>query len=159
MLYIKFHIKDQQKFEDFKKIYEVLEEIKPREESKPLSFWKTMFPEYAINVLGNYCNETPLSSESFEGFINYLEFGFEADFKELSKPLVETAIITYKPLAFPYGGMERLLVFLKMFDCIPTECYNGFTVYTFKWLSDFDHDAIELPEKTKAYLKSLQTSH
>ena len=58
---------------------------------------------------------------------------------------------------FPFGGMERFLMVLKAYDLVPVECFNGFTIYEFDWISEFEHNAIELSEKTIKYLKKIKT--
>ena len=156
MLYIKFTIDSLDKYKDLKKIYTILEEIKPVETSLDTEEWEVLIPTYAKEIIAKYYHEQPISKESFENFINYLEFSLEADFNELSIIDKNKALIKYTPIAYPYGGMERLLVLLRAFDCIPTECYNGFTVYQFKWNSLFDHDAIELPKQTEIYKASFK---
>ncbi|MFT5891211.1 MAG: hypothetical protein ACI9Y7_001312 [Dokdonia sp.] len=157
MLYIQFDIKDQEKYTVFRKIYDVLYEIKPKEESRPLEFWKETIPEYVKTFLQGFYNlENALSNlvrDSFKATVNYLEFGLEADFTGLTMVDATTARIDFEALGYPYGGMDRLLIFLKAFNCIPNEVFNGFSVCQLSWDTLYDYSATELPEKTATYLK------
>lgn len=157
MLYIKFDIKDQEKYIIFKKIYDVLYEIKPKEESKPIEFWQEIIPPYAKLFLQGFYKEenilSPLIHESFKSFINYLEFGLEADFIDVTAINSTKSQVRFVALGYPYGGMDKLMIFLKAFDCIPYEIFNGFSVCSLSWNTTYEYSAIELPEKTKAYLK------
>ncbi len=89
--------------------------------------------------------------------LNYLEFGFEVDMNNLERLNDRQGLVEFSTGNYPYGGMERFLMVLKAFDLIPVECFNGFCVYEFDWTNDFEHEAIELPEKTRAYLKSFES--
>ncbi len=160
MLYIQFDITDQYKFEEFKKVYDVLYMIKPKEEGKPIDFWLRLIPDYVKRFLAEYYKEDQNSGEmapySFTATINYLEFGLEVDFNNLTQPSPNTGKLEYSALAFPYGGMERLLIFLKAYGLIPNETYNGFAVNQLKWESSFICEATELPDKTTAYLAQFE---
>ena len=79
--------------------------------------------------------------------------GFEVEMDHLKKLDNTIGLVEFSTGNFPYGGMERFLMVLKAFGFIPLECYNGFTIYRFDWTSDFRHEAIDLSEKTKKYLK------
>ncbi len=157
MLYIQFEIKDQEKYTIFKKIYDVLYEIKPKEESKPLVFWEETIPEYAKTFLQRFYKLenalSPLVRENFKATVNYLEFGLEADFTNLTMINATTASIGFQALGYPYGGMDRLLIFLKAFDCIPNEVFNGFSVCQLSWDTLYDYSSLDLPKKTATYLK------
>lgn len=155
MLYIQFEIKDLAKFEALKRVYNVLFEIKPKEESKPIEFWQEMIPNYAKDFLGGYYEEekalSMLIPASFTDTINYLEFGLEVDLEGLVQ-VDETKIrLDYTALSFPYGGMDRLMIFLKAYDCIPCEAYTGFSVVKLNWTSAYDYEATELAEETQLY--------
>jgi hypothetical protein len=157
MLYIQFDIEDQEKYIIFKKIYDVLYEIKPKEESKPLEFWEETIPEYAKMFLQEFYTLenalSPLVRENFISTVNYLEFGLEVDFTGLIMVNATTTRINFEALGYPYGGMDRLLIFLKAFDCIPNEVFNGFSICQISWDTLYDYSAIELPEETATYLK------
>lgn len=157
MLYIQFDIKDQKKYAILKKVYEVLYEIKPKEESRPLEFWEAVIPEYAKTFLQSFYKvENSLSQlvrENFKATVNYLEFGLEVDFTGLIMVDVTTVRINFEALGYPYGGMDRLLIFLNAFDCIPNEVFNGFSVCQISWDTLYEYSATELPEETATYLK------
>lgn len=155
MLYIQFQIKDTSKFEDFKKAYEVLRVIKPKEKGKPLSFWSKTIPEYAKEAFREYYKEDKtdrdIDSYGFRAIINYMEFGLEVDLDNLVELENDQARLEYTALAFPYGGMDRLLVFMIAYDLIPFESFDGFSVFEFTWISKFQYDGTNLEDKTKAY--------
>lgn len=123
--------------------------------------YKTLIPDYANLFLEKYLQvdndkSGPLGILEACSLLNYLEFGFEVDMNNLEKLTENSGLVEFSTGNFPYGGMERFLMVLKAFDLTPNECYNGFTIYEFNWTSDFEHDAIELPEKTKEYLKKFE---
>ena len=158
MLYIQFEIKNTEKYYAFKKVYKVLYEIKPKQESRPLEFWEDIIPAYSKKFLeGFYKHENARSElvrEDFTSMVNYLEFGLDADFIELKILNPTTGQVDFAALGFPYGGMDKLLMFLKSYEFNPKEVYNGFAVCKLNWTSKYAYEAIELPEKTKAYLNN-----
>jgi hypothetical protein len=123
--------------------------------------YQKLIPRYANEFLERYLqidNEKTGLPGILEtlSILNYLEYGFEVDLENLEKPNEDLGLVEFSARSYPYGGMERFLMTLKAFELIPTECYNGFTVYEFDWVSDFEHHAIELPEKTTEYLSILK---
>jgi len=115
------------------------------------------FPSYAQDVIARYFqhdNEKlgPLGIQEVTSIMSYLEYDFEVALDALEQREGDSGIVQFSTGNYPYGGMERFLVVLKAFDLIPTECFNGFTVYEFDWTSEFEHNAIDLPEKTKEYV-------
>lgn len=124
--------------------------------------YRELIPDYANAFLERYLQVDnakmgPLGILETSSLLNYLEFGFEVDMDNLEKLNDQQGLVEFSTGNFPYGGMERFLMALKAFDLIPVECFNGFCVYEFDWTTDFEHEAIELTEKTKAYLKSFET--
>ena len=160
MLYIDIDIQNPTKFETFKKVYEVLFEIKPKEDRRSLKLWKTLIPPYAQEFIGRYykddLNEKPEDRWGFTDMVTYLQFGMEVEFDYLNIE-ESTARIGFTAYAFPYGGMDRFLMFLKAYECIPVESYNGFRVIEFHWQGDFAYEVTEQPEKTAAYLATWQS--
>ncbi len=192
MLYIKFNIRNAQKYTDFQRVYEHMvmvrqpgfefEEEEPEEidwdklsdeemdqvisafseeEDLEIKRYKDLIPSYANSFFEKYFQVDnaklgPLGILEVSSMLNYLEYGFEVDMDRLERLDEQTGMVEFSTGNYPYGGMERFLIALKAFELIPTECYNGFTVYQFDWTSDFEHEAIELPEKTKAYLKRFE---
>lgn len=123
--------------------------------------YQKLIPAYAHTFLERYLdvdNETLQSPEMQEvlSIFNYLEYGFEVDLDHLKKTEEHSGIIEFSTGNYPFGGMERFLITLKAFGLLPTECFNGFTICTFKWVSDFEYDTIEFPDKTKDYLKKYR---
>ncbi|NVK51402.1 MAG: hypothetical protein HWD85_00600 [Flavobacteriaceae bacterium] len=190
MLYIKFNINDQQKYQDFQKLYKHMVMTRQpgfefkEEEPKEIDWdnlteeesnkaieelhayidktdeqrrYEQLIPPYAHAFLEKYSQSDVEKAGAYsfdiEGIFNYLEFSFEVDMISLQKLENNLGLIEFEALGFPYGGMERFLMVLKAFELIPTECYNGFTVYKFNWTSVFTHKSINLPKKTKSYKK------
>lgn len=122
--------------------------------------YKELIPNYADQFLKSYVGfdqqQTGLLGFKVLEILNYLEFSFEVDMVLLKKQNENSGIVEFSTGNYPYGGMERFLMTLKAFDLIPTECYNGFTIYKFNWISDFKHKSIELTEKTTEYLKKFK---
>ncbi len=154
MLYIDFDIKDPDKFSTFQQVYHLLEEIKPKKGRRPFSLWKKLIPHYAQNINGTYykddLTDKPEDRWGFRDMVSYLQFGFEVEFDYLEVK-DRHARIGFSAYAFPYGGMDRFLMFLKAYDCIPSESYNGFEVIRFQWQGDFEYEVTNHPEETKAY--------
>ena len=117
--------------------------------------YKKLFPKYAQEYLASYVGYDAQRAGVFgfeiSGIFNYLEYSMEVDMDKLQMINETLGVVEFSALAYPYGGMERFLMVLKAFDLIPTECFNGFTVYEFEWTSEFVHEGIELPEETKRY--------
>lgn len=140
-----------------KEIDQVIKDM-AEEEDPEIKRYKDLIPTYANAFFEKYFEVDnaklgPLGILEVSSMLNYLEYGFEVDMDKLENLNAQSGIVEFSTGNFPYGGMERFLITLKAFGLIPLECYNGFTVYEFDWTSDFEHEAIELPEKTKAYLK------
>ena len=83
-----------------------------------------------------------------------MEYGFEVDLDNLEKINERSGVVEFSTGNYPFGGIERFLITLRAFDLIPTECFDGFNICEFDWLSDFEYNTINLPEKTKAYLNN-----
>ena len=123
----------------------------PEEERR----WFALIPDYAQKYLASYLgydmSRAGALSFSMLGILNYLEFSMEVEMNNLQIIKNLTGLVEFSALAYPYGGMERFLMVMKAFDLIPIECFNGFTVYEFDWVSEFTHEAIDLPEATRRY--------
>jgi hypothetical protein len=79
--------------------------------------------------------------------LNYLEYGFVVDMVKLEKQHDNFGLDEFSTDNFPYGGTERFFKVLIAFDLMPAECYDGFTTYGFKWISNFEYDTIDLTGK------------
>lgn len=188
MLYIQFAIKSPGKFIAFKEVYNYMcairepgyqekedsltidwetaseEEIDAfmDEDRQKIELFNRLFPEYAKQFLGNYFSydnsKSILVNEDIISFFNYLEYGFEVDLNALDQLNNKEGIVKFSTGNFPYGGMERFLMTLKAFELHPKECFDGFEVYQFDWISDYEHEAIDLPDKKVKYIESLQNN-
>ena len=123
--------------------------------------YKELFPDYANAFLEKYLQFDnshfgPLGILDVFSILKYLEYGFDVDLDSLKKLNEHFGRVDFSAGNYPYGGMERFLMVLKAFDLIPAECFNGFVVYEFDWISEFEHNSIELPEKTKEYFKIIE---
>lgn len=135
------------------------------EASKPIltpemKRYQQVIPDYASDFLDSYLGFDKKRAGAFAfhalSIFNYLEVTFEVDMDCLKKLSNHIGIVEFSTGNYPFGGLERFLMTLKAFDLIPTECFNGFTVYEFNWTSAFEHEAIALPQKTKAYLSTFK---
>ena len=117
--------------------------------------YKKLFPEYANAHLESYIkNDKEIAGAygfDISGIFNYLEFSFEVNIDNLTILNENNGLIEFSTGNYPFGGLERFFMVLKTFDLIPTECFNGFDVFEFNWMSDFEYKTIILPEKTKLY--------
>jgi len=123
--------------------------------------YREFIPEYTHLFLENYLkvdNEKlqSLGIQEVLSIFNYLEYGFEVDFDHLKKIDQHLGIIEFSTGNYPFGGLERFLITLKAFGLLPTECFDGFTICTFEWVSDFEYNTTTFPEKTKDYLKKYK---
>ena len=119
--------------------------------------YKELIPDYVAELLDNYIqadNEKleSLGIQNVLSVFNYLEYGFEVDLDNLEKINERSGVVEFSTGNYPFGGIERFLITLRAFDLIPTECFDGFHICEFEWLSDFEYNTINLPEKTRAYL-------
>lgn len=135
--------------------------IQNLEQAPEIHRYKKLIPSYVNIFLEEYLQAEngklkPLDTQDVLSIFNYLEYGFEVTMNSLKKNLGRVGIVEFSTSNFPFGGMERFLITLRAFDLIPTECYDGFTVHKFDWISNFEHDAIKLPKKTQAYLRKLE---
>lgn len=184
MLYIKFKLTDSRKYSDFVKLYHHM--IKARttgfEEKDDVEVlsdewtdrlyngnskaiqkrYEKIIPEYALKYLRAYTGFDAERAEHFafgmRDIFNYLESNFEVNLDDLKKLDETTGIVKFSSGNYPFGGMERFIITLKAFGLLPTECFNGFTIYKFDWVSEYEHEGIELPDKTKTYLASFKNS-
>ena len=184
MLYITFSIASEAKFKDFQKLYEYMctvrqpgyeapeyeldfetateQEIQDSIDGYPgkRPVYQQYIPDYADEFIKSYLafdnSLTALPDLDILSILNYLEYGFEVDLDRLETTEPGKGIVEFSTGNYPYGGMERFLIVLKGFGFMPEECFNGFQVYAFNWISDFHHEAISLPEKTETYLKQFQ---
>lgn len=182
MLYIQFKIQDPEKYSAFQELYQHMVKVRTPNfefdnESSDIDWdtateaeidaflfpepdepkrYKELFPAYANQFLERYIQGDSSEVEDMEeqtlSILNYLEFGFEVDMDNLEMQNDSTGLIKLSTGNYPFGGMDRFLMVLRAFDLIPLECYNGFTIYQFEWVSDFKHITTDLPEKTKEYL-------
>ncbi|GLB49380.1 hypothetical protein [Neptunitalea lumnitzerae] len=105
--------------------------------------FRTYIPEYVNELLHIYVGakeetEDGLNSEVLSIF-NYLESGFEVDFKESIKEVNHMKMITFTSGNYPFGGLERFLIVLKAFTLLPYECNDGFGIQEIEWISDFKY--------------------
>jgi hypothetical protein len=120
--------------------------------------YEAFFPDYANTFLERYLQfdndkAGALGLQGKSSIMNYLEHDFEVDMNNLEKLNEDFGLVEFSTGNYPYGGLQRFLMVLKAFKLIPAECFNGFTIYEFDWVSDFVYNSIEFPEKTKEYLK------
>ncbi|EPR68276.1 hypothetical protein ADICYQ_2746 [Cyclobacterium qasimii M12-11B] len=120
--------------------------------------YQSLMPGYANAFLERYLgvdNEKlgVLGVQETLSIFNYLEYDFEVYLTRLEKQNENFGVIEYSTDNFPYGGIDRFLMVLKAFDLVPSECFDGFTIFDFEWVTDFEYDAIDLPEKTTAYIE------
>lgn len=146
--------------EEYDAAYEKL--IASLDEDPVQERYQSLIPLYANKFLESYLKVDNDKSGQLGiletlSIFNYLEFGFEVFLTKLEKQNENFGVIEYSTDNFPYGGIDRFLMVLRAFDLVPTECFDGFTVFDFEWVTDFEYNAIDLPEKTTAYIKRNET--
>jgi hypothetical protein len=182
MLYIKFKIENHKKFMEFRVVYHHMVAVRntgyeakedafeidwntatPEEiddfmdEDKPkIELFNTLIPDDVSEVLCNYFyfdnTKSALINEDKLSYINYLEYGFEVNLDLLERCENGDGIVKISTGNYPFGGLERFIITLKAFKLAPFECFDGFNVCALNWVSDVEHEANILPEKTKIYL-------
>ncbi|AKP53304.1 hypothetical protein [Cyclobacterium amurskyense] len=141
--------------EAYKKLIDSLDED-PADER-----YKSIIPDYANDFLEKYLGVDNdklgvLGIQKALSIFNYLEFDFEVYLTRLEKQNEHFGIIEYETDNFPYGGIDRFLMVMKAFELQPKECFDGFTIFEFKWKTDYEYEPIEFPEKTKEYLNRIR---
>lgn len=106
------------------------------EQPLPIEFWNEIIPEYSQS----YFNRVPYGNEgykdgvyTFEVIMDYLQNDMEVDFIICETLDDNTARVDFIPYAFPYGGMERLIMFLKTFNCKAVKADIGNDIRTISW--------------------------
>lgn len=122
-----------------------------------LKRYKEFIPDYADAFLKRYLSfdhdHVQIYQEETLSLLNYLEYGFEVNMDHLENINKNSGLIQISTGNFPFGGLDRFFMVLKAFDLIPFECFNGFNIFTFDWVSEFEYEGIEDSKKTKTYLK------
>ena len=176
MLFIEFNILNDEKFQDFKVVFEILKEISLKRDFdqsvfKNYTFWLESLPfythehfnipsieidetmdEFAIEIFGSNetltYNEELLNSEKydFHRLIDHLQKNMEVEFNSLEKTSSSKGKLSFEALAYPYGGMEQLILFLKAFDLIAVQAETGFGLRKIVWqetMLNFDFEEVE----------------
>jgi hypothetical protein len=151
---------DNMTSDEMDKAFKKIDESEDQEKQE-VNRYKMLVPNYANVFFEKYLqiDNDKLGAHPTKEvlpILNYLEYGFELDMDHLELLNKNLGIVEFSKGNFPFGGMERFLITLKAFDLTPLECFDGFSIVEFNWTSDFEHDTIELSEKTKIYLKKLE---
>ena len=122
--------------------------------------YEAMIPDYVKRFFEAYSGFDSSRYGMF-GFqqleiFNYLEFGFEVQLDKLEACNEQQGVVEFSTGNYPFGGLDRFLITLRAHALTPTEGYNGFNVIAFEWISDFDYEVTELPEKTEQYLAQFK---
>jgi hypothetical protein len=180
MLYIKFNISDREKFSAFKAVYNHMCNVREpnyREKDREIDWetaseeeidrfmdqdwpkielFNTLFPAYTNQVLNSYFysdnSKNVVVNEDKASLINYLEYGFEVDLDALQELQNNEGIIKISTGNYPFGGLDRFLMTLKSFGLMPFECFDGFDVIKYNWISEIEYEEMILIDKTKEYL-------
>jgi len=120
--------------------------------------YQKLIPNYANDYLEKYQQHDndklgQLGILNTKSLLNYLEYGFEVFFTKFEQQNKTFGCIEFSTDNYPFGGLDRFLMVLCAFNLTPIECFNGFVIHEFKWLSPFDYTTIDFPEKTNSYLK------
>ncbi len=151
LLYIVFEILDRSKFEDFLRMFHLIKEIRYMEQTLPIEFWNEIIPKYSQS----FFNTVPYGTEGYKDgvydfniIMDYLQHDMEVDFILCQELENSTAQIDFVPYAFPYGGMDRLIMFLRTFECKAIKADIGNDVRTISWVNNEDLD-FEFSERIK----------
>jgi len=141
MLYIEFDILSDQKFDTFLEIYPIIVEANHSESPKSIDFWLILIPPFAkayFNLVAHNHPDFDSYKLDFRMMMDYLQINLEVDYKECISTTVGKGRLEFVPLSYPYGGMDRLLLFLSAFDCKATTIDSGFGIKKVIWHSDLE---------------------
>ena len=137
--FIELEFSDSKQFEDLKKVFEAIKNAKNNSIIQEDAFWLDQFPKYALEKFSflksdlrpNFetAKETK-SSWHFYSLIELLSVYYEVEYIDVEKTSSTTAILTYDPYSYPYGGINGLIVFIESFNCVPKQYDDGTGVYT-----------------------------
>lgn len=142
MLFIEFDILDAQKFVDFQQLYEDIVKVSNTEKPETVEFWQARVPQYCqvfFNLVPYNHPNYDRRKMDFEAMMDYLQINLEVEYKVCQEIGMGKGRLEFLPLAYPYGGMDRLILFLRMFDCPANKINSGFGLKTVVWnhLLDF----------------------
>lgn len=138
MLFIEFSIIDNKKFQEFLKVYDIIRTVQTDSSSElqPLAFWQNVIPEYSKV---NFSQKEKSSGRfPFEDMMNYLHHTLEVDYKDCQIMTPSTGKIELQALSYPYGGLDRLIYFLKTFALQANKVNAGFGEKNVIWKGEFD---------------------
>lgn len=121
---------------------------------------KKLLPIYVNIFLENYLRSDTENLESFGShdiysIFNYLEFGFEVDMDSLENMNERLGIVKFSTGNYPFGGLARFIMTLAAYDLKPIECFDGFNVCKFKWISEYKYESI-ISTQTKNPFQTFQ---
>lgn len=186
MLYITFQVKNHDKLKDFEKLYQYMIEARQpsfqrlddyanvdwgdlsdeemselfNDDLQSKKVFEGLFPDYTTPLLHKHFNHEneklgPIGLLDMYTLLDYIESGFEVDMDEL-KVEGDKGIVKFSTGNYPFGGLDRLILILNAFELSPQECFNGFEVFAFKWISELEYKTIELPDITDTYLNTFK---
>lgn len=85
MLFIKFIILEEDKFQDFMKVYDIIREVQTDSysECQPIAFWEKVIPEYSK---ANFSHQAkPSGKFPFVEMMKYLHHTLEVDYLSCEK--------------------------------------------------------------------------
>ncbi|MCL9804788.1 hypothetical protein NAT51_04605 [Flavobacterium amniphilum] len=139
--YIEFEVGDEEKFNDMKRVYEVIAEAKNTGKPRPDEFWPDVFPDYALNCFyirsKRFADRNEITERNdliwhFEGIINHLQEDMDVKYLECSKT-GNKGRIRFLTGSSNYGGFTGLVMFLNSFDCKTLKVDEGTELYKVYW--------------------------
>lgn len=161
--YIEFKIADIQKFEDMKRVYDLIAEAKNSGEPKPDKFWIENFPSYSLKHF--FFLKTDLKPDfetakkekniwHFYAMTNLLQLDLDVEFIGCERT-GEIGRLEFSSNGYPYGGITGLTLFLNSFDCKALKIDEGGGIYKVKWISNDEFQLTEI--KTPAKVLKAET--
>lgn len=165
--YIEFEIKNENKFKDLKKLFELISESKKNEDYKSDEFWFGQFPDYALE---KYCfNDSDLkpkfptadpnnSSWHFYSMIEHLLENLDVELLTCKKIGNEKGRIEFYAFGYPYGGITGMTMFLKSFGFKATKIDEGGGVYQVNWKNETEFELVERKTQQNKFFKLKLTN-
>ncbi|WP_237274946.1 hypothetical protein [Tenacibaculum ovolyticum] len=143
--YIEFELIDNEKFKDLLKVYNIIANLKSKQENESDNFWLNTFPNYSLKYY-SFTNKdlkpefetAEFNDENWHFFsmTTHLVEDIEIELLECVDMENGKGRLNFNAYSYPYGGTDGLTTFLNSFGFKATEIDDGGDIYTAKWISN-----------------------
>ena len=161
--YIEFDIKDENKFKDLLRIFNLICESRKLNSDKSDDFWLKSFPDYSLkmyyfskkDIRPNFETEGNDDSWHFYSMIEHLTRDLDVEFISCKKVEDNKGRLDFYANGYPYGGISGLTYFLNTFACKATKIDEGGGIYKVKWDNDIELELIDIKDDKNNNQNSL----